>query len=128
MEGCDHRPVYYGVINVNDSGRTIGSVDVWRCAACKGLFCEEKQLGIEELADKVGMPSIEPGSRWAVAVCRLQKGRDRWRLVKLKESGRVRHECAGGREVHLDVEGHEVRGDGHWSFLVDEHVNKAVEI
>ena len=125
---CAHQPVYFGVVNVNVGERTIGSVDVWRCASCKRRFCEEKQLGIEELADRVGMPEIPDGSRWGVAVCKLQKGRDRWRLVRLRESGRLRHVCAGEREVELDVEGYAVRDERHWSFLVDDNVNKAVEI
>lgn len=125
---CVHQPVYFGVININIDDHTIGSVDVWRCPACRGLFCEEKQLGIEALAESVGMPKIEEGERWAVSVCKLQAGRDKWRLVKVPESGTVRHECIGEHVVDLRVEGYAVRDERHWSFLVDENVNKAVEI
>lgn len=127
-ESCRHQPVYFGVININVDERTIGSVDVWRCGACKKRFCEEKQLGIEALADLVGMPRIDPGEKWAVCVCRLQKGQYRWRLVRLPEEGTLRHECIEEREVQLAVRGHSVVDDNHWSFLVDDRVNTAVEI
>jgi len=33
-ESCKHQPVYFGVININIDEKTIGSVDVWRCAKC----------------------------------------------------------------------------------------------
>ena len=137
-ETCSHQPVYLGVVNVNVQERTIGSVDVWHCGACKKRFCEEKQLGIEALAEQVGMPKIAPGERWGVVVCRLQKGRDRWRLARLGASGDVPHECLGEQQVRLPVRDHAVVDDGggegggppgtHWSFLIDDHLNKAVEI
>ena len=139
-ESCDHQPVYLGVVNVNVQERTIGSVDVWHCGACKKRFCEEKQLGIEALAEQVGMPKIAPGERWGVVVCRLQKGRDRWRLARLAENGDVAHECLGEKHVRLPVSGYAVSAGGggngggdemagaHWSFLIDDHLNKAVEI
>jgi len=50
-ETCKHQPVYFGAVNININERTIGSVDVWRCGVCKKRFCEEKQLGIESIAD-----------------------------------------------------------------------------
>ncbi len=127
-ESCRHQPVYFGVININIGERTIGSVDVWRCAACKKRFCEEKQLGIEALADSVGMPRIGPDEKWAVCVCRLQRGQYRWRLVRLGESGQLRHECLDEQVVPLDIKDYAVDDDHHWSFLVDDHVNTAVEI
>ena len=66
---CDNPQItYYGVTNLNINERTIGSVDVWRCGVCKKLFCEEKQLGIEELTDIVGMPRIDSDAKWAVCV------------------------------------------------------------
>ncbi len=61
---CDNPQItYYGVVNLNINERTIGSVDVWRCGVCKKQFCEEKQLGIEELTDIVGMPRIDPDAK-----------------------------------------------------------------
>lgn len=127
-ESCKHQPVYFGVVNINIAERTIGSVDVWRCGACKKRFCEEKQLGIEELADLVGMPKIDPDARWGVSVCKLQQGKYRWKLVKLKENGEIKHECLDEHIIPLKVKDFKIDDDNHWSFLIDDHVNKAVEI
>ena len=87
-ETCNHQPVYFGVVNINIDERTIGSVDVWRCSVCKKSFCEEKQLGIEAIADIVGMPPINADEKWAVTVCKLQKGKDKWKLSKIKRKFR----------------------------------------
>lgn len=125
---CRHQPVYFGVVNINIDERTIGSVDVWRCGACKKRFCEEKQLGIEELADLVGMPKIASGEKWAVLVCRLQKGKHKWRLARLPREGEVAHECLGERAVRVPVRDFRADDADHWSFLIDDNVNKAVEI
>ncbi|RNJ75170.1 MAG: hypothetical protein D9C04_03880 [Nitrosopumilus sp. B06] len=127
-ETCSHQPVYYGVININIDERTIGSVDVWRCGTCKQRFCEEKQLGIEEISDLVGMPKIDPDAKWAVTVCKLQQGKHKWKLVKLKESGQIKHECLDEHVISLDIKDYKVQDDKHWSFLIDDNVNKAVEI
>ena len=127
-ETCKHQPVYFGVVNINVSERTIGSVDVWRCGVCKKRFCEEKQLGIESITDIVGMPSINPNEKWAVTICKLQKGKEKWRLVKLKENSELKHECLDEKIIPLHVKDFKVSDDNHWSFLVDDFVNKAVEI
>ncbi len=127
-DACRHQPVYFGVININVNEKTVGSVDVWRCGACKERFCEEKQLGIEAIADTVGMPKIGAGQRWAVAVCRLQKGTGMWKLVKIGEGAPLKHECMDERVVDLPVKDYAINDGDHWSFLVDDHINKAVEI
>jgi len=127
-ESCNHKPVYFGVVNINLDERTIGSVDVWRCVICKKRFCEEKQLGIEELADLVGMPKIDPDSKWAVTVCKFQQGKYKWKLVRLKENGEIKHECIDEKIIPLKVSDFKVQDNDHWSFLIDDHVNSAVEI
>ena len=127
-ESCDHQPVYFGVININIDERTIGSVDVWRCGICKKKFCEEKQLGIEALADIVGMPKIESDEKWAVSVCKLQKGKDKWKLVRLKENSELKHECIDEKIIPLSVKDYKIHDEKHWSFLIDDNVNQAVEI
>jgi len=127
-ESCNHKPVYFGVVNINLDERTIGSVDVWRCVICKKRFCEEKQLGIEELADLVGMPKIDPDAKWAVTVCKLQKGKYKWKLVKLKQKGEIKHECIDEKVIPLQIDDFKVQDNNHWSFLIDDHVNSAVEI
>jgi hypothetical protein len=128
METCNHQPVYFAAVNININERTIGSIDVWRCGVCKKKFCEEKQLGIETLTDIVGMPKIEPDEKWAVSVCRLQKGKDKWRLVKLKENSEIKHECIEEKIIALKVKDYKIEDDNHWSFLVEDHLNRAVEI
>jgi len=127
-ETCKHQPVYFGVVNINVEERTIGSVDVWRCGVCKKKFCEEKQLGIEAIAEIVGMPKIEPDEKWGVSVCKLQKGNEKWKLIKLKENSEIKHECLGENIVTLKIKDFQIKDDKHWSFLIDENVNKAVEI
>jgi hypothetical protein len=127
-EICKHQPVYFGVININIDERTIGSVDVWRCGVCKKRFCEEKQLGIEEIADTVGMPKIDPDAKWAVTVCKLQQGKYKWKLVKIKENDEIKHECLDERVIPLKIHDFKVEDEKHWSFLIDDNVNKAVEI
>ena len=126
---CDNPQItYYGVVNLNIDERTIGSVDVWRCGVCKKQFCEEKQLGIEEIAEVVGMPKIDPDAKWAVSVCKLQQGKYKWKLVKLKENGTIQHECLDEKVISLKSENFKIEDDQHWSFLIEENVNKAIEI
>jgi len=127
-ETCNHQPVYFGVININIDEKTIGSVDIWRCGVCKKKFCEEKQLGIEAIAEVVGMPPINSDEKWAVTVCKLQKGKDKWKLVKLKENSDINHECLEEKIIPLKVKNFQIDDDKHWSFLIDDKVNKAVEI
>ena len=126
---CDNPQItYYGVVNLNIDERTIGSVDVWRCGVCKRQFCEEKQLGIEELAEVVGMPKIDPDAKWAVSVCKLQQGKYKWKLVKLKENGTIQHECLDEKVISLKSENFKIEDEQHWSFLIEDNVNKAIEI
>jgi hypothetical protein len=127
-ETCKHQIVYFGVTNINVSERTIGSVDVWRCAICKKRFCEEKQLGIESIVDYVGMPKIEPDEKWAVLVRKLLKGKDRWKLVRLKQNGVLKTETSDDKVIDLPVKEYKVEDPNHTSFLIDDYINKAIEI
>ena len=128
METCNHQPVFFAAVNININERTIGSVDVWRCGVCKKKFCEEKQLGIETLTEIVGMPKIESDEKWAVSICKLQKGKDKWRLVKLKENSEIKHECLEEKVIALKIKDFKIEDNNHWSFLVEDHLNRAVEI
>jgi len=127
-EFCKHQPVYFGVININIDEKTIGSVDIWRCGICKKKFCEEKQLGIESIAEVVGMPKIESDEKWAVSVCKLQKGKEKWKLVRLKENSELKHECLGEKTINFQVKDYKIDDEHHWSFLIDDNINQAVEI
>src|ERR671934_2121723 len=101
--GAD-KVVYYGVININENGRTVGAVDIWRNVITKELFCEEKRLGILEIADYIGMPKIDKDKKWAVAVSRSRKGHLRWRLVKLIKEGRFTFTDADDKAIEVGVE------------------------
>jgi hypothetical protein len=75
--------VYFGVININENQKTIGAVDIWRSAITKELFCEEKRLGILDIVEFIGMPKIEEGKKWAVAISRKIDGKNRWKQLSL---------------------------------------------
>jgi len=126
---CENPQVtYLAPVNINIDERTIGSVDVWRCASCKRKFCEEKQLGIESISDIVGMPRIEDGEKWGVIVSKLQKGKDKWKLVRLKQNGIIKYETVGEKILDLKIEDYKIVDDYHSSFLIEDHLNRAVEI
>lgn len=121
--------VYFGVINVNEGGRTIGAVDIWRSLITKELFCEEKRLGILEIADYLGMPKIDKDKKWAVAISREREGRDRWKLVKLSNQGRFKFTDTDDESViEVDVNAYKVIDREWWSFLVEKNVNRTVDI
>ncbi len=126
---CDNPQITYNApVNINIEERTIGTVDVWRCASCKKSFCEEKQLGIDSITDIVGMPRIEDNEKWAVVVSKLQKGKDKWKLVKLQENGILKFETADEKIIDLKIQDYKIVDDFHTSFLVLEHLHRAVEI
>ncbi|HSE99490.1 MAG TPA: hypothetical protein VLA48_01225, partial [Nitrososphaeraceae archaeon] len=87
-DSTNDKIVYFGVINLNEKGRTIGAIDIWRSVITKELFCEEKRLGILDIADYIGMPKIDKGYKWAVAVNRNRLGKDRWKLIKIIKEGK----------------------------------------
>ena len=126
---CENPQItYLAPVNINVEERTIGSVDVWRCASCKKSFCEEKQLGIDSITDVVGMPRIEDDEKWGVVVSKLQKGKDKWKLVKLQETGILKFETADEQVIDLKIDNYSIVDDFHTSFLVLDHIHKAVEI
>jgi len=126
---CENPQVtYLAPVNINIDERTIGSVDVWRCASCKKKFCEEKQLGIESISDIVGMPRIGDEEKCGVIVSKLQKGKDKWKLVKLKQNGIIKFETVDEKILDLKIEEYKIVDDYHSSFLVEDHLNRAVEI
>tara|TARA_B110001454_G_C12696048_1_gene424438 strand:+ start:519 stop:965 length:447 start_codon:yes stop_codon:yes gene_type:complete len=126
---CNNPQITYNApVNINIEQKTVGSVDVWRCASCKKSFCEEKQLGIESITDIVGMPKIDDDEKWAVVVSKLQKGKDKWKLVKLGKNGILKFETVDEQVIDLKIENYEIVDDFHSSFLVLDHLHTAVEI
>lgn len=121
--------VYFGVINVNEGEKTVGAVDIWRSVITRELFCEEKRLGVLEIADYIGMPKIDKDKKWAVAISRKRDGRDRWRLVKLIKQGRFKFIDTDDESiVEVDVKEYKIIDSEWWSFLVEKNVNLTVDI
>lgn len=124
----EDKVVYFGVININENQKTIGAVDIWRSVITKELFCEEKRLGILDIVEFIGMPRIEQGKKWAVAVSRKIKGRNRWKLVKLIDHGIFQYSDAEDRTVAVEVNDYRIIDPEWWSFLVERNVNRNIEI
>ena len=120
---------YFGVININENGRNIGAVDIWRSLITKKLFCEEKRLGILDIADKIGMPQINDNEIWAVAVHRARKGKDKWRLISIIKEGENQF-IDTDEQTRITVKSvdFKVTDKEWWSFSVTENVNKSIEI
>ncbi len=120
--------VYFGVININEDGRTMGSVDIWRSLLTKEMFCEEKRLGVLEIVDYLGMPKIDKDKKWAVAISRNLKGHLRWRLIKIIKEGRMTFTDANDNAVEVNVKNFKIVDPEWWSFLVEENVNRNMEV
>lgn len=126
-EGQD-KVVYFGVININENQKTIGAVDVWRSVLTKELFCEEKRLGILDIVEFIGMPRIEEGKKWAVAVSRIINGRNRWKLIKLISQGEFEFSDLEDKVVTVEVRDYKIIDREWWSFLVERNVNRNLEV
>jgi hypothetical protein len=124
----EDKVVYFGVININENQKTIGAVDVWRSAITKELLCEEKRLGVLDIVESIGMPGIEQGRKWAVVVSRKIKGRDRWKLVKLVNRGKLQFSDPENKLVTVEVRDYKIIDTEWWSFLVEKNINRNLEI
>lgn len=120
--------VYFGVININENQKTIGAVDIWRSAITKELFCEEKRLGILDIVEFIGMPKIEEGKKWAVAISRKINGKNRWKLIKLMNHGKLQFLDHEDKTVTVTIEDFRIIDPEWWSFLVEKNVNRSIEI
>jgi hypothetical protein len=120
--------VYFGVININENQKTIGAVDIWRSAKTKDLFCEEKRLGILDIVEFIGMPKIEEGKKWAVAISRKIDGKNRWKLIKVMNHGKLQFLDPEDKTVTVAIEDFRIIDPEWWSFLVEKNVNRSVEI
>jgi hypothetical protein len=120
--------VYFGVININENGRTIGSVDIWRSLLTKEMFCEEKRLGILQIADYIGMPKIDKDKKWAVAISRNRMGHLRWRLIRIIKEGKMTFADADDNIIEVNIKDFKIVDPWWWSFLVEENVNRNMEV
>jgi hypothetical protein len=121
--------VYFGVININEYGKNIGAVDIWRSVITKKILCEEKRLGILDISENIGMPVIDDKEIWAVAVNKHRKGKDRWKLIKIPENGKLDFtDTDDETKISANVENSRIIDPDWWSFLVSKNINKSVEI
>ncbi len=121
--------VYFGVININERDKNIGAIDVWRSVITKELFCEEKRLGILDIAEDIGMPKIEKGKKWAVAVNRNRIGKDRWKLIKILKEGIFKFfDTDDETIINTNVKNYRIIDNDWWNFLVENNINRSVEI
>ena len=74
------------------------------------------------------MPRIGDDEKWGVIVSKLQKGKDKCKLIKLKETGILKFETADEQVIDLKIDNYTIVDDFHTSFLVLDHVHTAVEI
>jgi hypothetical protein len=125
----EDKVVYFGVININEKGRTVGAIDIWRNVITKELFCEEKRLGILEIADNIGMPKIDKDKKWAVAINRKKAGNDRWKLIKIIRQGNFKFtDTDDETTVEVDVKDYRIMHPDWWNFLVENNINRSIEI
>jgi hypothetical protein len=122
--------VYYGVININENGKNIGAVDIWRSVITKKILCEEKRLGILDISEDIGMPRISDKEIWAVAINKHRKGKDRWKLIKLNEGEKKIEfiDTDDETKILVEIENSKIVDPEWWSFLVSKNINKSIEI
>lgn len=121
--------VYFGVININEGHRNIGSIDVWRSVVTKEYFCEEKRIGVLDIADKIGLHRIDKSKRWAVAINRKRRGTNRWKLVELVAEGLQRFVDSDDESiVEVKSENFRIVDADWWSFLVESNINRTIDV
>jgi hypothetical protein len=121
--------VYFGVININEGRKNIGSVDVWRSVVTKEYFCEEKRIGVLDIADKIGLHRIDKSKRWAVAINRKRRGTNRWKLVELVAEGLQRFVDSDDESiVEVKSENFRIVDADWWSFLVESNINRIIDV
>jgi hypothetical protein len=134
LELHQHDVVYFGVVNLIDNSTVMGSIDVWKCRSCPQTFCEDKRFGMTDLAPEVGLPRIEPGSKWAALICTRNNGSN-WTLIQTKPGATVQHSCTPDTKLELTVgldysiEAGPASGIGqHRIILVENFVNAPVDV
>lgn len=121
--------VYFGVININEGHRNIGSVDIWRSVVTKELFCEEKRIGALDISDKIGLHKIDKTKKWAIAVNRNRRGTNRWKLIELAGNGHQQFMDSDDESiVKVNSESYTIVDSDWWSFLVEHNINRTVDV
>ena len=121
--------VYFGVINLNEGPKNIGSVDIWRSVVTKELFCEEKRIGTLDISDKIGLHRIDKNKKWAIAINRKRRGTNRWKLIELVGEGTQRFIDSDDESVvEINSESFNIVDSDWWSFLIERNVNRTVDV
>ncbi len=112
----------------------MGAIDVWKCRSCPQTFCEDKRYGVTDLAPEVGLPKIEPSSKWAALICTRNTGSN-WTLIQAKPGNMIVHSCTPDTKLELKVgpdysiEAGPASGIGqHRIILVENFVNAPVDV
>lgn len=74
------------------------------------------------------MPKIEEGKKWAVAISRKIDGKNRWKLIKLMNHGKLEFLDPEDKTVTVTIEDFRIIDPEWWSFLVEKNVNRSIEI
>ncbi len=134
MELHQHDVVYFGVVNLIDNSNVMGTIDVWKCRSCPQIFCEDKRFGLTDLAPEVGLPRIEPDSKWAALICTRNNGSN-WTLIQTRPGATVQHSCTPETKLELKIgrdygiEAGPASGIGqHRVILVEDFVNQPVDV
>src|SRR5712691_4338361 len=112
----------------------MGTIDVWKCRLCPQTFCEDKRFVMTDLAPEVGLPRIEPVSKWAALICTRNTGSN-WTLIQTKPGNLIQHSCTPDTKLELTVgpdysiEVGPASGIGqHRIILVENFVNAPVDV
>jgi hypothetical protein len=134
LELHQHDVVYFGVVNLIDNSNVMGTIDVWKCRSCPQIFCEDKRFGLTDLAPEVGLPKIEPDSKWAALICTRNNGSN-WTLIQTRPGATVQHSCTPETKLELrvgsdySIEAGPASGIGqHRIILVETFVNQPVDV
>src|SRR5467141_1844194 len=134
LELHQHDVVYFGVVNLIDNGYVMGAIDVWKCRSCPQTFCEDKRFGMTDLSPEVGLPRIEPNSKWAALICTRNNGSN-WTLIQTRPGAMVQHSCTPDTKLEITVgpdysiETGPASGIGqHRIILVENFVNAPVDV
>jgi len=123
--------IYFGVVNLVEKNKIIGTIDVWRCRGCNDLFCEDKRFEATDLAPEVGFPKADFGSKWAALICTRDTGSN-WTLTSAKPGGTIAHSCTPETKLELKVGNDYNLEQGpigkHRIILIEKFVNTAVDV
>lgn len=129
-----HDVVYFGVVNLVHDTYIIGAVDIWKCRSCSQLFCEDKRYGVTDLAPEVGLPKIEPDSKWATLIC-TRNNSSNWTLTQVRPGSMIAHSCTPETKLELqvgsDYDLHSGISGGigtHRLIILENFVNSAVDV